>query len=189
MSKLKAYPSSSWKLSSKINLTWWNSWFMLLRIIQIFTDELVLMAVLEPLQTEFAIHHRLASWVIILWFTPSGGGARAQADRRLPYGGPSGFGPSLRSHPFISRCQDSQHRLLTFRAKKLPRVSIVHNIFILPMIFYKKVSAKSSRLFLPAVCLASGSILSSVHSGPKLHAVLPDCRNIQAGILKKVISS
>ena len=56
----------------------------------------------------------------ILWFSPSGGGARAQADRSLPYGGPSGFGPSLRSHPFISRSQDSQHRLLTFRARNLP---------------------------------------------------------------------
>ena len=27
--------------------------------------------------------------------------------------------------------------------------------------------------------------LEQVHSGPKLHAVLPACRNIQAGILKK----
>ena len=29
------------------------------------------------------------------------------------------------------------------------------------------------------------SILYSSHSGPKWHAVLPDCRNIQAGIFKK----
>jgi len=100
-----------------------------------FARPILLRHRLHPIHVPLLILNRI-HYQHLHGVSTTGGGARAQADRRLPYGGPSGFGPSLRSHPFISRSQDSQHRLLMFRAKKLTCVSIVHNIFIL--IFLQK---------------------------------------------------
>jgi len=59
--------------------------------------------------------------------------------------------PSLRIRPIISCSQVSEHRHLTLQAQEHPCFSIVYNIFILP-------------LFIPAVCLALGSILCSQDS-------------------------